>query len=65
MNIREKALGAAMRQKAAQDEQIIRDLLGRWVSELTPAVAYRNGEIIGLCDADAPAGSAPFILERL
>ncbi len=49
--------------KAACDEAVVRGLLKRWVSEMEPAIAYRNGEIIGLCIADAMIGTAPFILE--
>lgn len=49
--------------QAAVDEEIIRGLLGRWVSELEPAVARdENGKIIGLTSADAAIGSEPFIL---
>ncbi len=56
-------LKAAVRRKLARDEQIIRELLGRWVSELEPCVAYDpDFEIIGLCPANAPLGSSPFIL---
>ena len=47
---------------AKADEAFIRCLLERWVSGLTPAVARdQMGEIIGLCDADAPVGSEPFV----
>ncbi len=56
-----KLLAARM----ARDEQLIRSLLERWVSELEPAIAYRNGEIIGLTPANAPLGSKPFILRVL
>lgn len=62
MNFR-SYLDQAVAQKTASNENIIRELLGRWVSELEPAVAYRNGEIIGLTIADAPIGSCPPILE--
>ncbi len=49
--------------QAAVNEVLVRHLLSRWVSELEPAVAYdRQGRIIGLTLADAPVGSAPFIL---
>ena len=44
----------ALAAKLASDEQIVRDLLGRWVSELEPALVYHRGEIVGLCAADAP-----------
>ncbi len=57
------ALDRAILAKAAHDEAVLRRLLGRWVSGLEPAVAYRNGEIIGLTVADAPIGSSPFLLE--
>lgn len=48
--------------RARYEEYVIRELLGRWVSELEPAVAYRDGEIVGLTIAAAPIGSAPFIM---
>lgn len=46
------AVRAQARAKAARDEEIVRELLGHWVSELDPAIAYQNGEVIGLCLAD-------------
>lgn len=53
------------RQTAAEfdrREQQIRELLEKWVSGLTPAVAMSlNGEILGLCDADTPVGARPYI----
>ena len=40
----------------------LRVLLEQWVSEIPPAIAFGpNGEIVGLCDADAQLGSKPFI----
>jgi hypothetical protein len=52
-----------MAAKNAADEAIIRHLLSQWVSELEPAVARdKQRNIIGLCDANAPLGSKPFIL---
>jgi hypothetical protein len=48
--------------RAAAEEVIIRGLLSRWVSELEPAVAYRDGQIIGLTLAEAEVGSRPWIL---
>ncbi len=46
-----------------RDEQTIRLLLERWVSELEPAIARGpDGEIIGLCDSKALLGTKPFIL---
>lgn len=58
----DRMLRAACDEKARRDEATIRALLGRWVSELEPAVAYRHGEVIGLTLADAPLGSRPFVL---
>jgi hypothetical protein len=49
--------------KMIRDEAIVRGLLGRWVSELEPSIAYRDGEVIGLCPAESDLGSQPFILE--
>jgi hypothetical protein len=62
MNEFERALVRAMEAKTRRDEETVRRLLERWVSELEPAVAYRDGEIIGLTIADAPLGSCPPIL---
>lgn len=45
--------------KTAHDERIIRHLLGLWVSEFEPAIAMRNGEVIGLAVAGDPSGSIP------
>lgn len=55
---------ATFLEKCRKDEAAVRELLGRWVSELEPAVCYHRGEIIGLTLADAPLGSKPFILRR-
>lgn len=52
-------------QKAAADEACVREMLGRWVSELEPAVAYGPfGDIIGLTLAASPVGSYPPICVR-
>ena len=49
--------------RARREEQTIRRLLERWVSELEPAVARGpDGEIIGLTPANAELGTTPFIL---
>lgn len=56
-------LGLATTAKAKRDEAKVRELLGRWVSGLDPAIVYFRGEVVGLCDADAGAGSSPFILK--
>lgn len=45
--------------KAQHDERIVRSLLGQWVSEFEPSIAYHNGEVIGLCVAGDPSGSIP------
>jgi hypothetical protein len=37
--------------EAIQNEKIIKRLLGFWVSETEPSVAWRDGKIIGLNDA--------------
>ena len=57
-------LRVALDQDAREREDIVRWLLGRWVSGLEPAIAVdsRSGQIIGLCDADAISGSNPYIL---
>ena len=47
------------RNRSAAEERVIRDLLGRWVSEFEPSIAMRDGEIIGLCVAGDPSGSIP------
>jgi hypothetical protein len=49
--------------KTARDKCVVREMLGRWVSELEPALATnQRGDIIGLTMADAPVGSKPFVL---
>jgi hypothetical protein len=58
----EKYIQEFIKLRVMEDEATIRDLLGRWVSGLEPAVAYRDGEIIGLTLADAEIGSRPYIL---
>jgi hypothetical protein len=61
-----QAVQTAIRNQCQLNEAIIRSLLERWVSGLEPSVAYdRRGNIIGLCDANAPLGSKPFILRPL
>ena len=50
-----------MLQKARHDEAIIREMLGRWVSELEPSVCYRNGQVLGLCMAGDPTGHMPVV----
>lgn len=57
------AVQRAMREKMAADEIKIRNLLGKWVSELEPSIVYHNNEIIGLCDAKTEIGMKPFILK--
>jgi hypothetical protein len=53
----------ARRRFLARNEAAVRELLGRWVSELEPAtVLNRHGYVIGLTMADAMPGSMPFIL---
>jgi hypothetical protein len=50
--------------KFARDEVLIRRLLSAYVSEIPPSIAYGpDGEIIGLCAANAELGSTPFIFK--
>jgi hypothetical protein len=49
------------KQKLVADEAKVRYLLEHWVSELEPAIAMRDFEIIGLCDAAAEPGTYPAI----
>jgi hypothetical protein len=59
----EEYVRRAMQEKCRREEAVIRELLSRWVSGDEPAVARGpDGEIIGLCQADAMIGSKPFIL---
>lgn len=52
----------AIRAKLRDDERTVRHLLEGWVSGLDPAIAMdMEGNVIGLCDADAPLGVKPFI----
>jgi hypothetical protein len=49
-------------ESAARAEAKVRGLLGQWASEIPPAIAIgQDGDILGLCDADAPLGSKSFI----
>lgn len=57
-------IAQAKHARARREEDVIRELLGRWVSEIEPAIAYHDGEIIGICAADTPIGIKPFILAR-
>lgn len=52
-------VSAAIRAKVTRDDAILREMLGRWVSESDPSIAVRlgTGEIIGLTRADDPTGS--------
>jgi len=61
----EKLLTWSIAAQTTHDEIIIRALLEQWVSEFEPAVCYRNGVVIGLCDAKAEIGSNPFIFNPL
>ena len=61
-DVMERYVQEAIRLRAARDEVVIRGLLGRWVSELDPAVAWQDGRIIGLTVADSDLGTSPFIL---
>ena len=48
---------------ALEQDKIVRELLGRWVSEIEPAIAYsKEGRILGLTPADTPIGVKSFIL---
>lgn len=59
----QRHLDQAMAARAVQNEAAVRSLLERWVSGLEPSIAMRNGEIVGLCDAVAPIGCTPWVLE--
>ena len=52
-------VSAEIRAKVQSDDAILREMLGRWVSESEPSIAVRlgSGEIIGLTRADDPTGS--------
>lgn len=43
-------------------ERAIKSMLGRWVSECTPAVAYQRGALLGLTVEGLPIGSPMFIV---
>lgn len=49
----------ALLEDARRREAVLKSMLGRWVSELEPALAERQGtfEILGLTVADDPAGA--------
>jgi hypothetical protein len=61
----DRLVAKAQRAKSASDELIVRKLLECWVSELEPAIAYRDGKIIGLTLADAEVGGYPPIFDPL
>ncbi len=54
---------AAHLRRARRQARLARALLSRWVSGLEPSLAIRDGEIVGLCDAQAPLGSQPWIFQ--
>lgn len=57
-------LNEAVRAKFASDEQLVRELLGRWVSEIPPAIVFdKRGNIVGLCAADVMLDTKPFVLK--
>jgi hypothetical protein len=61
--IPDELFAQARADRAKAEEALIRRLLGCWVSEMPPAVAYdRRGNILGITIADCPLGSSPFIL---
>lgn len=49
---------------SSREEEVVRVLLARWVSELEPVLVYHRSEIIGLTFAGVPIGSEPPILRR-
>lgn len=52
------AVSQALMDRAAREEALLRRLLERWVSGLEPAAALDdNGNLVGLCDANAELGS--------
>lgn len=46
-----------------QEEVVIREMLGRWVSGLTPMLMVRNGEVIGL-GAEEDVSEYPRVIVR-
>lgn len=53
----------ARKERSLRDEATVRELLGQWQSGGEPAIAYRDGKIIGLTLADIPVGSvAPIVV---
>ena len=58
----QQAVADRIASNARENENIVRSLLSRWVSEVEPAVAWQKGKIIGLVPANSPVGSRPFML---
>lgn len=42
--------------QAKRDDVVIRHMLGMWVSEIEPSVAYQHGNVVGLCGVDDALG---------
>lgn len=50
---------------SARNEDVIREMLGRWVSELEPAIVWKGYRPVALTLADIPVGAeAPVVVER-
>ena len=52
-----------------EEEELVRRMLGKWVSELTPSIVYTRGhngtKLVGLTGWEYPVGSTPPIMVRV
>jgi hypothetical protein len=54
----DKIASAAILRRARRNDDAIREMLGRWISELEPSVAVDQcGSVIGLCVSDDTRGT--------
>ncbi len=56
----------ACEEHAQAEEQLLKHMLGQWVSELEPSILrhIRTGKIIGLTIADIPIGTVAPVVVR-
>ncbi len=57
LNIMERHIDDERRNHWRRSEDVLREMLGRWASELEPAAVYRDYKLLGLCVADDPTSA--------
>lgn len=56
----------AVMERAAEQERLVKLMLGRWVSELEPVLVFnRGGGLLGLAQAGIPIGACCPIIVRV